>query len=78
VIRIARAKARMRLFDVAERQQKIIDDLIKKTKAAGRDPEWEPLPPNPLTLAQPHPGAAIILIHESRRTQREVISSAVI
>lgn len=53
-IRLARARARMRLFDVADRQQKIIDDLITKTKAAGRDPEREPLPPH-IEAAWPRP-----------------------
>src|SRR5262245_32620887 len=58
-IRLARAKARMRLFDVAARQQEVIDDLIKKTKAAGRDPEREPLPPN-VEAAWPPPGVEFI------------------
>jgi len=53
-MRIARAKARMRLFDVAARQQEVIDDLIEKTKAAGRDPEREPLPPH-IEAAWPPP-----------------------
>jgi hypothetical protein len=53
-IRLACARARMRLFDVADRQQKIIDDLITKTKAAGRDPEREPLPPH-IEAAWPRP-----------------------
>ena len=44
----------MRLADVAYRQQKIINELIKKTKAAGRDPEREPLPPH-IEAAWPSP-----------------------
>jgi len=45
-VRIAPAKARMRLCDVADRHQRVIDDLIENTKAAGRNPERQPLPPN--------------------------------
>ena len=37
------AKAQIRLCDVVYRQLKIVDELINKTKAAGRDPEREPL-----------------------------------
>ena len=52
--RLARARVRSRLSDVAERQWSLIDDLIKKTKAAGRDPEREPLPPH-IEAAWPRP-----------------------
>lgn len=43
--RLARGKARARLFDVAAPQLDRILELIEKTKAAGRDPEREPIPP---------------------------------
>ena len=41
--RSVRAKARIHLGDVAHRQLMKVDELINKTKAAGRDPEREPL-----------------------------------
>ena len=57
--RVARAKAQMRLWNVAVRQQEVIEDLIEKTKAAGRDPELEPLPPK-LEAAWPPPWVEFI------------------
>ena len=41
--RSVRAKARIHLCDVAHRQLMIVEELINKTKAAGRDPEREPI-----------------------------------
>jgi hypothetical protein len=73
--RIARAKARMRLWDVAARQQDVINDLIKKTKAAGHDPEREPLPPN-LEAAWPPPWVEFIL-EDSERDDYEALSEGV-
>lgn len=43
--RLARGKARLRLFDIAAAQADKIHELIKKTEAAGGDPEREPIPP---------------------------------
>jgi hypothetical protein len=73
--RIARAKARMRLWDVADRQQKVIDDLIKKTKAAGRDPEREPLPPK-LEAAWPPPWLELIF-EDSERDEYEALREGI-
>jgi hypothetical protein len=73
--RVARAKARMRLWDVAARQQDIINDLIKKTKAAGHDPEREPLPPN-LEAAWPPPWVEFIF-EDSERDDYEALSEGV-
>jgi len=53
-IRIARAKARIRLVDIADRQLAAIHELIKKTRAAGHDPEREPMP-RKLETAWPPP-----------------------
>src|SRR5262249_27141449 len=74
-IRIARAKARMRLFDVADRQQRVIDDLIKKTEAAGRDPEREPLPPN-LEAAWPPPWVEFIS-EDAERDEHEALREGI-
>jgi hypothetical protein len=73
--RLARARARSRLSDVAERQQKIIDDLIKKTKAAGRDPEREPLPPH-LEAAWPPPGVEYIFA-DTERDELEAVREGI-
>lgn len=43
--RLARGKARLRLFAVAAPQLDRILELIEKTRAAGGDPEREPIPP---------------------------------
>jgi hypothetical protein len=64
--RTAHAKARMRLSVAAERQQKVINNLIEKTEAAGRDPEREPLPSN-LEAAWPPPWVEFI----SEDTERD-------
>jgi hypothetical protein len=73
--RLARARARSRLSDVAERQQKIIDDLIKKTKAAGRDPEREPLPPH-LEAAWPPPAVEYIFA-DTERDELEAVREGI-
>ena len=52
--RSVRAKARIHLGDVAHRQLMKVDELINKTKAAGRDPEREPLS-STLEVAWPPP-----------------------
>jgi hypothetical protein len=52
--RIAQAKLRIRLFDIAGSQVKTIDALMQKTIAAGGDPEREPIPPK-LEAAWPPP-----------------------
>ena len=41
--RSIRAEARIHLCDVAHRQLMLVEELIKKTEAAGRDPEREPI-----------------------------------
>jgi hypothetical protein len=73
--RVARAKARMRLFDVADRQQKVINNLIKNTKAAGRDPEREPLPPN-LEAAWPPPWLEFIF-GDNERDEYEALREGI-
>jgi hypothetical protein len=73
--RLARARARSRLSDVAERQQKVIDDLMEKTKAAGRDPEREPLPPN-LEAAWPPPGVEYIF-EDTERDEHEALREGI-
>jgi hypothetical protein len=72
---IARAKARMRLFDIADRQQKVINNLIAKTKAAGRDPEQEPLPPN-LEAAWPPPWLELIS-EDTKRDEYEALREGI-
>src|SRR5262249_12412004 len=57
--RLARAKARLRLIDVAAAQLKTIDELIRQTEAAGGDREHEPIPPE-LEAAWPPPGVEIV------------------
>jgi hypothetical protein len=42
--RLARGRARLRLFDVAVSQLEKIHELIRATEAAGGDPEREPIP----------------------------------
>ena len=74
-IRIARAKARMRLFDVADRQLEVLDDLIMKTKAAGRDPEREPLPPK-LEAAWPPPWVELIS-EDTERDEHEALREGI-
>ena len=56
--KLARVKARLRLFDAAAHQLMVIDDVIAETKAAGRDPYDEPLPPA-LKDAWPPPWAPV-------------------
>ena len=51
---LARGKARSRLFDIAAPQLDRILELIETTKAAGRDPEREPIAPE-LEAAWPPP-----------------------
>ena len=74
-IRIARAKARIHLFDVADRQLEVIDDLIMKTKAADRDPEREPLPPK-LEAAWPPPWVRVIY-EDTERDEHEAIREGI-
>src|SRR5262249_9872282 len=74
-IRLSRAKARMRLCEVADRQQKIINDLIKKTKAAGRDPEREPLPPH-IEAAWPSPWVEFIS-EDTKRDEHEALREGI-
>jgi|SoiMethySBSTD1v2_1073268.scaffolds.fasta_scaffold81769_4 hypothetical protein len=73
--RLARARARMRLSDVANRQQKLINNLIDKTKAAGRDPEREPLPPN-LEAAWPPPWLEFIF-EDTERDEHEALREGI-
>ena len=73
--RISRAKARSRLSVVADRQQKVIDDLIKKTKAAGRDPEREPLPPH-IEAAWPPPWVEF-MSEDSERDEHEALREGI-
>jgi len=54
--RLARGRARLRLTNVALRQLRVMDQLIAKTQAAGRDPRCEPLPRD-LKAAWPPPWA---------------------
>jgi hypothetical protein len=65
-IRLARAKARAHLLDLAAPQLHRIDDLIRLTTAAGRDPEHEPIPPE-LEAAWPPPSLKIV----SKATERD-------
>jgi hypothetical protein len=74
-IRIARARARSRLTDVADRQQQVINNLIEKTKAAGRDPEREPLPPH-LEAAWPPPGVEFIS-EDTERDEHEALREGI-
>jgi hypothetical protein len=73
--RNARAKAAMRLRVVAERQQRVINDLIKKTEAAGHDPEREPLPPN-LEAAWPPPWLELIS-EDAERDEYEALREGI-
>ena len=66
---------RLRLFDVAVRQLRGIKDLIEKTKAAGGDPEREPLPPK-LEAAWP-PSWVNIISEDAERDEHEALCEGI-
>ncbi len=73
--RVARGKARMRLFDIADSQLVTIDALMQKTVAAGRDPEREPIPPE-LEAAWPPPWVKVIS-EDAERDEHEALREGI-
>jgi hypothetical protein len=73
--KIARAKARLGLVDIADSQLVTIDALIQKTVAAGGDPEREPLPPE-LKAAWPPPGVEVIS-EDAERDEHEALCEGI-
>lgn len=69
--KMARAKARIRFFDAAVPQLEVVEDLVRKTMAAGVDPEWEPLPAE-LEKAWP-PAWAKIVRENAGRDEHEAL-----
>ena len=68
--RVARARARLRLFDIAVFQLEEIDELIEATEAAGGDPEREPVP-RKLKSAWPPP--LEVLSEDARRDEHDAL-----
>jgi hypothetical protein len=73
--RLARGKARASLIDIADRQLMTIHVLINETKAAGRDPEREPIPPE-LEAAWPPPGVEFIS-EDTERDEHEALREGI-
>jgi hypothetical protein len=73
--RIARAKARIHLFEAAVSQLQVVEDLVRKTEAAGGDPEQEPLPPD-VEAAWP-PAWAKIVPEAAERDEHDAMVEAI-
>jgi len=68
---LARAKARLRLFDIAAAQLDTVRELIRKTEAAGGDREHEPIPPQ-LETAWP-PSWLNVIPEGTERNEHEAL-----
>jgi hypothetical protein len=71
---ISWGKARLRVLDVVDPQLVAIHELIKN-KAAGRDPEREPIPPE-LEAAWPPPWVKLILA-DAERDEHEALRKSI-